>query len=77
MATKDSNANAKAMTVRLSGEQAEELEAVAQVEGVPISEVVRTAIGEHIAARRKDTAFKKRLRASLERNKEILARLAR
>jgi hypothetical protein len=48
-----------------------------QVEGVPISEVVRTAIGEHIAARRKDTAFKKRLRASLERNKEILERLAR
>jgi hypothetical protein len=48
-----------------------------QVEGVPISEVVRTAIGEHIAARRKDAAFKKRLRASLERNKEILERLAR
>jgi hypothetical protein len=40
----------KAMTVQLSGEQAEELEAVAQVEGVPISEIVRAAIGEHIAA---------------------------
>lgn len=73
METNDS----KAMTVRLSGQQAEELEAVAQVEGVPISEVVRTAIAGYIAARRQDTAFKARLRASLERNKEILERLAR
>lgn len=64
------------MTLRLSDEQAAELEAIAQVENVPIAEEVRRAVAEHIAARRKDAAFQARLRASLERNREILERLA-
>lgn len=67
----------KAMTVRLSAEQAAELEAVAQVEGVPVAEEIRTAIAAHIDARRQDKVFQKRLRASIERNKQILEKLAK
>ena len=66
----------KAMTLRLSQEQAEALEAVAQADGVPVAEAVRMAINEHIERRRKDKAFQDRLRASLERNQRILEKLA-
>lgn len=64
------------MTLRLTDEQAAELEAIARVENVPIAEEVRRALAEHIAARRSDQEFQARLRASLERNREILERLA-
>jgi hypothetical protein len=65
------------MTVRLPADQAEELEAVARVEHVPVAEAVGTAIAEYITARRQDKAFMERLKASLERNREILEKLAR
>jgi hypothetical protein len=66
----------KMLTVRLPAEQAEELEAVAGVNGVPVAEEVRAAITAHIQARRQDKAFRQRLRASIERNKRILQKLA-
>ena len=66
----------KNMTLRLSDEQAAELEAIARVENVPIAEEVRRAIADLIAERRRDKAFQARLRASVERNREILERLA-
>jgi predicted transcriptional regulator len=66
----------KAMTLRLSDDQAAELDAIARIEDVPVAEEVRKALAAHIAARRKDRAFQSRLRASMERNKEILKRLA-
>lgn len=66
----------KILTVRLPADQAEELEAVADVNGVPVAEEVREAIAAHIEARRKDKAFRERLRASIERNKMILEKLA-
>ena len=65
----------KAMTVRLDTDTAERLEAVAQVEGVPVAEVIREALVEHIESRRKDAEFQKRLRASIDRNRRILERL--
>ena len=67
----------KAMTIRFDDDQAEVLEAVARIEGVPISETIRQAVAEHIEERRKDERFQQRLRASLERNREILEKLAR
>ena len=67
----------KAMTVRIPSDQAAELEAVAEVDGVPVSEAIRQAITEHIETRRRDTAFRARLKASLERNRKILEKLAR
>jgi len=66
----------KSMTLRLNDEQAAELEAIARVENVPISEEVRIALAEHIERRRRDRAFQARLKASIKRNQEILDRLA-
>ena len=57
----------KAMTIRLSQEQAEELELVAAVEQQPVSEVIRAAIAEHIAARTQDKAFRTELMDRIER----------
>src|SRR3990172_5534081 len=66
----------KAMTVRIPSDQAAELAAVAEVDGVPVSEAIRQAISEHIQTRRRDAAFRARLKASLERNRKILEKLA-
>ncbi len=63
---------AKAMTIRLSAEQAEQLETVASVDNQPISEVIRAAIAEHIEQRRKDARFKAGLRQRLARAQRML-----
>jgi predicted DNA-binding protein len=74
---KEKEVAGKAMTIRFDEQQAEELEAVARVDGVPISETIREAIDKHIQERRRDEEFQARLRASLKRNREILEKLAR
>ena len=70
-------ADRKNMTLRLTTEQANELEAVARAEGISVSDAVREAIAEHIERKRKDKAFRERLRTVMERDREILDRLAR
>lgn len=70
-------AQSKSMTLRLSPEQAEELEAIARAEGLSVSDEVREAIAEHIARKRNDKDFRERLRTVMERDREILERLAR
>jgi antitoxin component of RelBE/YafQ-DinJ toxin-antitoxin module len=67
----------KAMTLRIDTDTAEQLEAVAQVEGLPVSEVIREALARYIVDRRGDADFQKRLHDSIERNKTILERLSR
>jgi hypothetical protein len=67
----------KALTLRLPVDQAEALEAIAGVDEVSINEEIRRAIAAHIEARRHDEEFRERLRASMDRNREILERLAR
>ncbi|MHB1510002.1 MAG: hypothetical protein ACYCST_13780 [Acidimicrobiales bacterium] len=62
----------KAMTIRLSVEQAQELETVANVDDVPIVEVVRAAITEHVASRKKDAAFQQNLRERIEHAQSML-----
>lgn len=62
----------KAMTIRLTAEQAEALETVATVEARPVSEVIRAAIAEHIDARRKDPSFQEGLRDRLDRARRLL-----
>jgi predicted transcriptional regulator len=62
----------KAMTIRLSEEQADALETVAAVESMPVSEVIRAAIAEHIDSRKKDPAFQDSLKERLERAKRLL-----
>jgi len=66
----------RAMTVRLTAEQAGDLEAVAEIEGAQVSEEIRKAIAAHIEARKNDAAFQERLRKSLERNEAVLKKLA-
>jgi hypothetical protein len=67
----------KARTLRLPADQAETLEAIAAIDEVSVNEEIRQAIDAHIEARRADPAFRGRLQASIERNREILDRLAR
>lgn len=62
----------KAMTIRLSAEQAEALEAVASVEAKPISEVIRVAIAELIDSRKKDPVFQDELKDRLTRVRRLL-----
>jgi predicted transcriptional regulator len=64
----------KAMTIRLSADQAEALETVATVEDLPVSDVIRAAITDHIAARRRDPHFQEGLRARIERAQRLLDR---
>lgn len=66
----------RAFTVRLPKDQAEEIEAIAEVEGTSVAEEVRSALAERIAARRKDKVFQTRLRESMEQNRRVLDRLA-
>jgi predicted transcriptional regulator len=63
---------AKAMTIRLSADQAEQLETVATVDNQPVSEVVRAAITEHIENRKKDVRFKDGLKERIERAQRML-----
>lgn len=67
----------KTMTLRLDDELAADLEAMARVDGVPVSEAVRVAIDERIRARREDKQFQSRLRRLMAENQRALERLAR
>jgi hypothetical protein len=66
----------RALTVRLPAEQAEDIETIAQVEGVSMDEEIRAALADRIAARRADADFVARLRKTMERNRRALERLA-
>ncbi len=68
---------AKAMTLRLEDELARELEAVARVEDITVSEAVREAIAKHVQVKRADRAFQARLDRFMNENQSILERLAR
>lgn len=65
------------MTLRLPAEQAKELEAVARVDEMTVSDAVRAAIGEHVEARRNDREFQARIRRILEEERAVLERLAK
>lgn len=66
----------KVMTVRISEDLAAELAVVARTDEMPVSESVRVAIERHIASRRGDKDFQRRLKKRLEQEHEILKRLA-
>jgi len=66
----------KATSLRLPEEMAAELAAVARADDAPMSEVVREAIEKHIAERRSDKDFQKRVKQLLEEDQEVLKRLA-
>ena len=63
----------KAMTIRLSADQAEELNMVAAVDGQPVSEIIRAAIAGHIEERKQDDAFQDSLRQRIDRAQRMLS----
>jgi predicted transcriptional regulator len=67
----------KTMTLRLSDELAADLEAMARVDDVSVSEAIRVAIDERIRARRDDKQFQTRLRRLMAENQRALERLVR
>ena len=67
----------KNITVRLPDELAADAEALARVDGVSVNETVKRALADAVAQRRKDPAFKKRVRAIIEEDRELLERLAK
>lgn len=60
------------MTIRLSAEQADQLETVASVENQPVSEVIRAAIATHIETVSSDEKFQAGLRERIERAQGLL-----
>ena len=54
-----------------------EAEAVARAEGTSLNETIKEALAEAVERRRRDPAFKKRLRQIIHQDRELLERLAR
>ncbi len=67
----------KNLTVRLPDELAADAEAVARAEGTSLNETIKDALVEAVDRRRKDPAFKKRLRDIVKQDRELLERLAK
>jgi predicted transcriptional regulator len=63
---------AKAMTVRLSEDQAQALETVSSVENLPVSDIIRAAIETHIKARKQDPEFQAGLRERISQARRLL-----
>ncbi|HUK68565.1 MAG TPA: ribbon-helix-helix protein, CopG family [Streptosporangiaceae bacterium] len=70
--TDGASVRTKNMVLRLDPDLAERLEAVAEVEGRSVSDVVREAITELVRARRRDKRFLQLLEDNLARHKRIL-----
>jgi len=62
----------KTITIRLSADQAEELDLVAAVDGQPVSQVIRKAIAGHIEKRKQDNTFQDSLRQRIDRAQRML-----
>ena len=68
-------ATTKNMLLRLDPALAGQLQAVAEVEGRPVSEVAREAIRELVARRRDDPAFQERLKETARAQRKVLRAL--
>lgn len=66
----------KTTTVRMPEELAETAEAVARARGISVNTLVLDALAVEIERVRQDKEFTSHMRALLERDKEILDRLA-
>jgi hypothetical protein len=67
----------KQTTVRLPAELADEAEAVARVQGTSVNALIIDALAVEIERVRQDKDFTARAKKLLERDKELLDRLAR
>lgn len=76
MAASEKVPRTKGISLRLPEELAAEIEAIARVEKVPLSEAIRAAVYSYIAARRADKDFQQRLRKRMEEDRAIIERLS-
>lgn len=67
----------KQTTVRLPDELADDAEAVARVKGTSVNQLIVDSLGAEIERVRSDQDFTDRAKRLLERDKELLERLAR
>ena len=67
----------KNLLLRLDPELAEQLQAVADVEARPVSEVVREAIRTLVEQRRTDHEFQERLQLAAKEQQRVLRQLRR
>lgn len=67
----------KNLTVRLPEGLAAEAGAIARADGMSLNETVKEALFEAVERRRKDPAFKKRLRQIIDQDRELLERPAK
>ena len=68
---------AKQTTVRLPDELADEAEAVARVQGTSVNQLIIDSLSAEIERVRADDDFTSRAKRLLERDKELLERLAK
>ena len=68
-------ADTKNLVLRLDPALAAQLQAVADIEERTVSDVVREAIRDLVAARRKDKRFQRRLQDNARRYSEVLDEL--
>jgi len=61
----------KSMTLRLDRELAARVEALAEIESIPIAQVVREALNSHVERRKTEPEFKSKLKIQLARRDEI------
>ena len=66
----------KNMTLRMDEALAESVQAIAEVEGATVTDVIRTAISEHVDRRKADPEFQKMLKRNVERHAQLLSMLA-
>jgi predicted transcriptional regulator len=66
------NPSTKNMVLRLDPQLAERLQAVAEVEGRSVSDVVREAIAALVEQRRSDKRFRRLLEENLARHRRML-----
>jgi predicted transcriptional regulator len=68
-------AETRNLLLRLDPALAAQLHAVAEVEGRPVSEVVREAIRDLVETRRRDKRFQRRLRETVRDYDQLLGQL--
>jgi predicted transcriptional regulator len=66
----------KNMTLRMDESLADSVQAIAEVEGTTVTDVIRTAISEHVDRRKADPDFQKLLKRNMEHHAQLLSMLA-
>jgi hypothetical protein len=67
--------NREKTTLSYPWSMGKQLRAIAQAEGIPVEEVVRQGIENHIAAKTRERDFKERLAKRMEEDREVLEAL--